>query len=141
VEGSEEIKESQGQGSSSGSSSQTSYEGATESIEDITKTLDTLQVWRDVEELVKLKTFHRITNLIPSKELFFSFLIQCCALESFPNKFAPALAVTYKWLSVHNIPINKAITDRYVTFFWKYKPHRSHNIEDLRTLFKFCRAI
>jgi hypothetical protein len=51
------------------------------------------------------------------------------------------LAATYKWLSTNNVPISKAITDKYITFFEKYKPHKSHNIEDLRILFKFCRDI
>ena len=62
-------------------------------------------------------------------------------MESFPEKFAPALAATYKWLSTNNVSISKAISDKYITFFEKYKPHKSHNIEDLRILFKFCRAI
>jgi hypothetical protein len=62
-------------------------------------------------------------------------------MESFPEKFAPALATSYKWLSTNNVPISKAITDKYITFFGKYKPHKSHKIEDLRILFKFCRVI
>jgi len=97
--------------------------------------LDTLQAWRDIEEMIELKTFPRITNLIPSKELFLSFLIQCCTMESFSKEFAPALAAAYKWLSKNNVPISKVITDKYMIFFDKYKPHKSHNIEDLRTLF------
>jgi hypothetical protein len=62
-------------------------------------------------------------------------------MESFPKRFAPALAVVYKWLSKNNVSISKVITDKYIIFFDKYKPHSSHNIEDLRTLFTFCRAI
>jgi len=56
-------------------------------------------------------------------------------MESFSKEFAPALAASYKWLSKNNVPISKVITDKYMIFFEKYKPHRSHNIEDLRTLF------
>jgi hypothetical protein len=48
-ESSEEKKQNQGHGSSSGSYSQTSNEEAYETIQDLTKQLNTLQVWKDIE--------------------------------------------------------------------------------------------
>jgi len=73
-ENSEEKKDLQGQGSSSGSYSQTSH-SMPESIEDIANTLNSLQVWKEVEKMVKLKSFKTLCQLVPSRDLFFSFLV------------------------------------------------------------------
>ena len=91
--------------------------------------------------MVKLKSFKAISQLVPSRDLFFSFLVQSSALSKFPDDFAPALAFTFKWLSNNGIIINKVITKEYLKFFQLFKPHRSHTIQDLRILYKFCRAI
>ena len=112
-----------------------------ESIEDIASTLNSLKVWREIEKMVKLKSFKAISQLVPSRDLFFSFLVQSSALSKFPDDFAPALAFTFKWLSNNGIIINKVITKEYLKFFQLFKPHRSHTIQDLRILYKFCRAI
>jgi hypothetical protein len=79
--------------------------------------------------------------LPPSRDLFFSFFIQCCALVSYPLDFAPALATAYKWLTEHSFTISKVVTEQYKTFFAKYKPNTKHSLADLESLFKFCRAI
>ena len=53
--------------------------------------------------MVKLKSFKTMTFLVPSRDLFISFLVQSCALIKFPDDFAPALAFSYKWLANNRI--------------------------------------
>jgi hypothetical protein len=81
-----------------------------------------------MEKMVKLKSFKTITHLVPSRDLFISFLVQSCTIENYPDDFAPALAYSYNWLTKNQIKINKAISKEYNRFFEHFKPHRSHTI-------------
>jgi hypothetical protein len=78
-----------------------------------------------------------------------SFLIQGCSLlKAIPTKFPSALATVYKWLSERDEKIAPAITEEYKIFFANYKGHNAQkrqdkrdHVEELRTLFKFCRKL
>lgn len=78
-----------------------------------------------------------------------SFLIQGCSLlKAAPNKFPAALAIAYKWLFEHDEKIAPVIIEEYKIFFDTYKGHKAQkrqekrdHVEELRTMFKFCRRI
>jgi hypothetical protein len=86
-------------------------------VQDIAKTLDSLQVWKEIEKMVKLKSFKTITHIVPSRDLFISFLVQSCAIKKYPDDFAPALAYSYNWLAKNQIKINTVISKEYIRFF------------------------
>jgi hypothetical protein len=98
--------------------------------------------------MVRLGAFD-ITKLRPSRDLYMSFLIQGCSLlKATPSKFSAALAIAYRWLSEHDEKIAPVIIEEYKVFFDTYKGHKAQkrqekrdHVEELRTLFKFCRTI
>jgi len=57
--------------------------------------------------MVSLGAFETLKDLIPSRDLYVSFLLQGCPLlGKVPAKFPSALAEAYKWLleSKSNVP-------------------------------------
>ena len=98
-ESSEEKKETQGQGSSSGSYSQTSNEGdANILLSSLEYKLNTTKEWKQVESVFELGKYYQFIESKPSYELCMSFAVQATKAKIDNKHFIPALAFAIKWL-------------------------------------------